>query len=72
MIETLGMHFVLTEIAARPPDFDSDQQWNPVVTPAGKRGFVAPGSLMTPLDPRLCFAKEAGRWRIAGFVGGGD
>jgi hypothetical protein len=72
VIETLGMHFVFTEIASRPPDFDSDKQWNPVVTPAGKRGFVAPGSLMTPLDPRLCFAKEAGRWRIAGFVGGGD
>jgi hypothetical protein len=72
VVEMLGLHFVFTDIAARPPDFDPDTHWNPAVTPAGRRGFVAPGSLLTPLDPRLCFAKKAGRWRIAGFIGGGD
>jgi hypothetical protein len=47
--------------------------WARVATPAGKIGFVAPGALMPLSAERLCYGKDAfGRWRIAGFVGGGD
>ena len=39
----------------------------------GKQGFVAPGTLLSPYAERLCYARDiTGRWRIAGFVGGGD
>ena len=43
-----------------------------MIFPDGKRGFVAPGELYTPLDARLCYVKRNGNWLIAGYVGGGD
>jgi hypothetical protein len=72
VVATLGLHFLFTDLSARAPDFDPEKTWTPVVTRDGKRGFVAPGELLTPLDPRLCFVRRGGRWFIAGYQGGGD
>jgi hypothetical protein len=47
--------------------------WVRVATPTGKIGFVAPGALSPLSMERLCYGKDVfGRWRIAGFVSGGD
>lgn len=67
-----GAHFIYTDLAARPQQFDPENDWTPVITHDGKRGFVAPGMLLTLLDPRLCYVKRGGAWLIAGYVGGGD
>jgi hypothetical protein len=71
-IAKLTQHFVFSDLSARPQNFDPDKDWSPVILKDGKRGFVAPGELLTPLYPRLCFVKRDGRWLIAGYVGGGD
>jgi hypothetical protein len=71
-IAKLGMHFVFTDLSARTEKFDFTKDWTHVVTHEGKRGFVAPGELYTPLDPRLCFVKRGPVWMIAGYIGGGD
>ncbi|MBX3522228.1 MAG: hypothetical protein KF807_03355 [Xanthobacteraceae bacterium] len=71
-VAKLSAHFVYVDLAARGSDFDYKNGWSPVVTHDGKKAFVAPGELLTPLDPRLCFAKRDGKWRIAGYIGGGD
>jgi hypothetical protein len=45
--------------------------WARIAAPSGQVGYVAPGSLMSPGAPQLCYVKDiTGRWRIAGFVGG--
>ncbi|HMN52527.1 MAG TPA: hypothetical protein PKB01_10770 [Xanthobacteraceae bacterium] len=71
-IAKLTPHFVFTDLAGRTQDFNAEKDWTAVILPDGKRGFVAPGELLTPLDPRLCFLKRGGKWFIAGYIGGGD
>jgi hypothetical protein len=75
VIETLGLHLIHV-LGFEDKNSESDPirtAWARVATPAGKTGFVVPGSLVSPYTDRLCFAKDAaGAWRIAGYVGGGD
>lgn len=71
-IGKLDLHFVYTDIDSRSPDFVPGKDWVAVILPDGKRGFVEPDVLLTPLDARLCFVKAGGQWRIAGYIGGGD
>src|SRR5215207_1623322 len=65
VVERLGLHFVRVM---------QDQNAEPgpmlkVVTPAGKTGFV-PAEALSPLgSDQLCYSKEAGGWKISGFVG---
>ena len=67
-VEKLGMHFVRVmedEAAgnAEPPMLK-------LVSPSGKTGFV-PADAISPLgNDQICYAKEGGAWKIAGFVGG--
>jgi hypothetical protein len=67
-IDTLKLHFVRT----LDPD-PADNGWTPVVTPLGRTGFVASGALATLFIERLCYGKDGrGRWRVMGYIGGGD
>ena len=66
VVEKLGLHFVRVM---------QDQNAEPgpmirVVTPSGKTGFV-PAEALSPLgNDQLCYSKEAGGWKISGFIGG--
>ena len=66
VVEKLGLHFVRVMQ-------DQNAQPGPmlkVVTPSGKTGFV-PAEALSPLgSDQLCYSKEAGGWKISGFVGG--
>jgi hypothetical protein len=47
--------------------------WAHVAAPSGKIGYAAPATLVSPTAPQLCYVKDiAGRWYIAGFIGGGS
>lgn len=75
VIDTLGLQFIhVLGFEGKQSDADPIRvSWARVATPAGKAGFVAPNSLVSPYTDRLCFAKDAsGAWRIGGYVGGGD
>jgi hypothetical protein len=68
VIEKLGSVFVriATENASNVPTFLR------IVTPAGKTGFV-PIDSITPIgNDQLCYVKEAGDWKIGGYIGAGD
>ena len=72
--ETLGLHFVRV-LGFEEKEGDTDpahNAWMRVATPSGKAGFTAPNSLLSPYADRLCYGKEAGSWRLVGYVGGGD
>ena len=43
-----------------------------IVTPSGKSGFASVDSI-APLDnDQICYVKDAGGWKIGGYIGGGD
>jgi hypothetical protein len=68
VVEKLGAHFVrvLDDEAA------GNQQvpMLKVVAPSGKTGYV-PADAISPLgNDELCYVKEGGGWKIAGFSGG--
>ncbi len=75
VIDTLGLSLVrlLGYLAKDHEPNTLRAAWARVIAPAGKTGFVAPGTLMSLAPERLCYGKDGfGRWRIAGYVGGGD
>jgi hypothetical protein len=41
-----------------------------VVTPSGKTGFVPADAVASLVSDQLCYVKDAGGWKITGFVGG--
>jgi hypothetical protein len=68
VVEKLGMHFVRVM-----PDAAPGNQQNPtirVVTPSGKTGFVPAEELNQLGNDQLCYSKEAGGWKISGYIGG--
>jgi hypothetical protein len=67
--EKLGMHFILVmEDSAAAANQDSPMLR--VVAPSGKVGFI-PFDAVSPLvNDQLCYVKQAGAWKIAGFLGG--
>lgn len=74
-LDTLGLHFVRLRGYEMKDNEPAPERtaWARVETPSGRAGFVAPDSLLTLSTERLCYGKDAaGRWRIVGYVGGGD
>ena len=68
VVEKLGMHFIRVMEDGTEPS--SDNPMIKVVAPSGKVGFV-PGDAISPLgNDAICYAKEGGGWKIAGFLGG--
>jgi hypothetical protein len=66
VVEKLGMHFVrvMHDPKAQPGPMLK------VATPSGKTGFV-PAEALSPLgSDQLCYSKEAGGWKISGYIGG--
>ena len=68
VVEKLGLHFVRVMEDNAPRNQQSPMLR--VVTPSGKTGFV-PAEALSPLgNDQLCYSKEAGGWKISGFIGG--
>jgi hypothetical protein len=71
--EKLGLHFVRIlpdEDAAAPAP--NQIPLIKVVTPSGKTGFVSADAVAPLGNDQICYVKEAGGWKIAGFVGSGE
>jgi hypothetical protein len=68
VVEKLGMHFIRVMEDGTEPS--GDNPMIKVVAPSGKVGFV-PADAISPLGgDAICYAKEGGGWKIAGFLGG--
>ena len=53
------------------PDENVAGGWVKVATPSGKLGYVGASALAPAGSDQLCFHKEAGSWKIAGYIGFG-
>jgi hypothetical protein len=70
VVETLGLHFIRLRGARESP---ASRFWTQVAAPSGKTGFIASAALTSLVAERLCYVKDiTGRWRIAGYIGGGE
>ena len=49
---------------------EAPEGWYPVTLASGRDGFVRHADVRGPLDYRVYFRKQAGRWRITAFVTG--
>jgi hypothetical protein len=70
VIDKLGLHLVRImpepQAAGAPPQI---QPFLRVVTPAGKVGYVAEDFISPLGTDQLCYFKDAGGWKIAGYAG---
>ncbi|HVZ52751.1 MAG TPA: SH3 domain-containing protein [Pseudolabrys sp.] len=57
---------VLPETGAQPSSYI------PVVTPDGKTGYVSADSVAPLGSDQLCYVKDGGAWKIAGYIGAGN
>jgi hypothetical protein len=66
VVERLGLHLVRL-LDEDPPASDTFLK---VIAPSGKTGYVPADAVRDLVEPQMCFIKDAGGWKIAGYVGG--
>ena len=69
VIDKLGLHLVWV-LADDAPSGAVAAEFVKVVTPHGKVGYAAADALLPIGGEQLCYVKDAGGWKIAGFYGG--
>jgi len=68
VIDKLGLHFVRVS----PGNGAPSASFLRVITPAGKAGFVSADAIAPIGNDQICYVKDAGVWKIGGYVGGGE
>ena len=73
VIDRLGLILVRATVDESPLHAveGTSAEWLQVVTPSGKVGYVAAGSIGALVSDQICYNKDASGWKIAGVVGGG-
>ena len=70
VVEKLGMNLVRVLSDTSPPANANEPFFLHVATPSGKTGFVD-AQMVSPLGgDQICYSKQAGAWKIAGYIGG--
>jgi hypothetical protein len=70
VIDKLGLYFVRLVPDNSPAA--AVASYVRVATPSGKSGYV-PADALAPIgNDQLCYLKEAGAWKIGGYIGAGD
>jgi hypothetical protein len=70
VIEKLGMTLVRVLSDSAPPANPNEPMLLHIATPSGKSGFVDPQGLAPLGGDQMCYTKDAGGWKIAGYFGG--
>jgi hypothetical protein len=70
VIDKLGLNLVHVLPDTAPPDNASQPAFLHVATPSGKAGFVAADAIAALGGDQMCYSKDAGGWKIAGYFGG--
>src|SRR6266567_5187409 len=66
VIEKLGMVMVRILLEENPSG-----EWLKIVAPSGKVGYAAADLLAPIASDQLCYQKDGGGWKIAGYIGVG-
>jgi len=66
--ETLGL--ILVRVYPEENNSTEPQTMLRIVTPSGKLGYVPMMAVLPIVTDQLCYIKDAGGWKIAGYAGG--
>ena len=66
VVEKLGLHLV----RLLDEDSPASETFLKVITPSGKTGYVQADAVRDLVEPQMCFIKDVGGWKIAGYFGG--
>jgi hypothetical protein len=70
VIDKLGLNLVRVLPDTAPPQNPDQPAFLHVATPSGKSGFIAADTIAPLGGDQMCYAKDAGGWKIAGYFGG--
>jgi hypothetical protein len=70
VVEKLGLFLVHVLPDTAPPENANQPAFLHVATPSGKTGFVAADAISPLGGDQICYTKDAGGWKIAGYFGG--
>jgi hypothetical protein len=70
VMEKLGLNLVRVLPDTAPPSDASQPAFLHVATPSGKSGFIAMDAIAPLGGDEMCYVKDAGGWKIAGYFGG--
>jgi hypothetical protein len=68
VIEKLGLHMV----RVMPENKPGSAAYQRIATPAGKIGYVSIDAIAPFGNDQICYVKEAGAWKIGGYIGSGE
>ena len=69
VVEKLGMFFVRV-LPDNAPASAGAPQFLHIALPDGKAGYVVADEITPLASDQICYTKEAGSWKIAGYIGG--
>jgi hypothetical protein len=69
VVEKMGLYFVRVLPDSAPSDGGAPSFLH-VALPDGKTGFIAFDAIVPLASDQICYAKEGGNWKIAGYIGG--
>jgi hypothetical protein len=70
VVDKLGVTLVRVLQDNAPPDDPNQPAFLRVATPSGKAGFVPIEAVSNLFNDQICYAKDAGGWKITGYFGG--
>jgi hypothetical protein len=70
VVEKLGLNLVHVLPDSGTPNSPNPPAFLHVATPSGKSGFVAMDAVAPLGGDQMCYTKDAGGWKIAGYFGG--
>jgi len=68
VVDKLGLAFV----RVMPDTVAVSATYVRVITPGGKAGYVSVDAIAPIGNDQLCYVKDAGGWKIGGYIGGGE
>jgi hypothetical protein len=70
VVDKLGMNLVHVLPDTSPPTNPNEPLFLHIATPSGKSGYID-GQSISPLGgDQICYSKQGGAWKIAGYLGG--
>jgi hypothetical protein len=70
VVDKLGMYLVRVLPDSVPASSADVPAFLHVAMPSGKKGFIAADAIVPLGNDQMCYAKDAGGWKITGYFGG--
>jgi hypothetical protein len=70
VVEKLGLYLIRVLPDSTPPQDPNAPAFLHVALPDGKTGFVGADSIAPLGGDQMCYTKDGGNWKIAGYMGG--